>query len=751
MDSVAQSFELINQDKESVDIEQQLNIVKTKRPINEILNATIEKIDNEIDVPSIHYLLDQIKPQNDNVDEILLAISVLIHTGADVDEYRNGQCVLHRLVELKDIVTTTDLELVIQMVLNASRIDYKIYKEGSLLTILKDSFMLSYIEFRLITDTEEAFLDLIENPEYRLSVENHLFFTTSKAVAQGKLRVVKRLFEIDTEDIINVFELCDLLKKSISSGNLHILEFLFSKLGAENTSLSTPLLIMTVQEIINVKCDTKPAYYKCFDYVLRLKETNVNQQDHAGNVALYYACKYDDAYMIEELLKAKTWIGNKNNQNELAISPIDPRKFETFLNSCIDIKIFRNQCHQVIEKDNLVFFDYSCFVKPEAGNETLDRTSTETEIFNFISKSHQLKHLTSHPIMRTFIQLKWRRFLFFNILNQQSTIFSLLLTCFIIIRSLNDTDKGLSTTIKVFSGFSFLFEILRSTVIGWRYFVKPTNLLYVSSMILCLTYAYLCDCVPRNDAECVHCYRMVGVLVLLWSIQFTIILYTFVNHNFGIYSVMLFKVAYNGLICIISNFMIFVGFSWAFFAIFSNFGASNDAESKDSGINGFRTFGSAIFKVYVMFTGEMDAADLTYKDEISYALIAVFMFIGPIVAFNLLNGIAVDDVQKIREEAERMSLGILCAIVHDFELLLHSPVIKWLNGYLNQSLVINTNIISILRADRMPFGRIAVDLVTHSAYVFTSRYEMFARTNKKFLYVLDRKIIKDAEKILMKD
>lgn len=51
----------------------------------------------------------------------------------------------------------------------------------------------------------------------------------------------------------------------------------------------------------------------------------------------------------------------------------------------------------------------------------------------------------------------------------------------------------------------------------------------------------------------------------------------------------------------------------------------------------------------------------------------------------------------------------------------------------------------------MPFGRMAVDLGTRVAYIFPTRYEMFARTNKKMLYKLDQNIVKGAEKIIMGD
>lgn len=606
-----------------------------------------------------------------------------MHTGADVDEHRNGVCVLQRLLELKDSVCSSDLETVIEMVFNNSTIDYKVYKEGSLLTVMKQFSVLLYIKFRLVTDTKGEFLDLIQDPEYRLIIENHLYAVTSRAVGQNALEIVKIFFEIDAENVLNVFEMSDFLKKAVATGNLNILLFLWNKVETKKFVLSTPLLIITVQEIVNVKCDDKHKFYECFDHVLRMSQTNVNQRDHSGNVALYYACKYDDEYMIEELLKAKTWIGNKNDKGEVVISRIDAKKLEKYFDSCLKTRVFSAQFQQIIEKDNLIFFDYSCFVPPDPSRLELKRhdsgvnqpnTVTEMDTINFVAENSNVNSLISHPLLRAFIQLKWRRFWPYIFINQQCAIFFLIITCLIIVNNYNSNQikaDELSLPVIIFGTFTIILEMFRLTLLRLRYFKQPINLLYIVSIVICFCYVIFCKCinstteVDEEDKCEIHenCYKISGLLALVWSIKFTILLYTFVSHTVGIYTVMLYKVAYNSLICILSNLMLFVGFSFAFFAIFNNLGVgdvsntTNEKDSSDSastskdnenGINNFSTIGKAIYKVYLMFTGEMDAADLTYMSTLSYILLASFVFIGPIVAFNLLNGLAVDDVQVSR-------------------------------------------------------------------------------------------------------
>jgi len=72
----------------------------------------------------------------------------------------------------------------------------------------------------------------------------------------------------------------------------------------------------------------------------------------------------------------------------------------------------------------------------------------------------------------------------------------------------------------------------------------------------------------------------------------------------------------------------------------------------------FRNPGLAMFKSAVMATGEFDASNIPFGDDIntSHLLFVLFIFLVSIVLFNLLNGLAVSDTQAIRKDAELVGI-----------------------------------------------------------------------------------------------
>ena len=55
----------------------------------------------------------------------------------------------------------------------------------------------------------------------------------------------------------------------------------------------------------------------------------------------------------------------------------------------------------------------------------------------------------------------------------------------------------------------------------------------------------------------------------------------------------------------------------------------------------------------VMFVGEMDYTDLQFTHWVGQVIFAFFIFLMIIVLMNILNGLAVSDISKIREEVRR--------------------------------------------------------------------------------------------------
>ena len=55
-------------------------------------------------------------------------------------------------------------------------------------------------------------------------------------------------------------------------------------------------------------------------------------------------------------------------------------------------------------------------------------------------------------------------------------------------------------------------------------------------------------------------------------------------------------------------------------------------------------------KTIVMFAGEMDYTDIPIKHWMGYVLFLLFVYLMVIVLMNLLNGLAVSDINKIQRE-----------------------------------------------------------------------------------------------------
>ena len=67
----------------------------------------------------------------------------------------------------------------------------------------------------------------------------------------------------------------------------------------------------------------------------------------------------------------------------------------------------------------------------------------------------------------------------------------------------------------------------------------------------------------------------------------------------------------------------------------------------------FDNLGLSLVKTFTMFVGELEFADLPFKDkEVGYIFLLAFVFLIVVVMMNLLNGLAVSDTGVIREEAE---------------------------------------------------------------------------------------------------
>ena len=104
----------------------------------------------------------------------------------------------------------------------------------------------------------------------------------------------------------------------------------------------------------------------------------------------------------------------------------------------------------------------------------------------------------------------------------------------------------------------------------------------------------------------------------------------------------------------------------------------------------------SLLKTIVMFTGEFDTSDLSFDTFkfTSHVIFLLFVVLVAIVLLNLLNGLAVRDTEKIRKDAEILSLAARAKLISRIERFVNT-LPKFMNSAVElkeEMLVIHPNV-----------------------------------------------------------
>lgn len=249
-----------------------------------------------------------------------------------------------------------------------------------------------------------------------------------------------------------------LLKYACSHGKWKSLELLLKYLKSN----SVPLL-----PIIAKHMGQKPAetlnFEKCFELLNNNPNIDVNLLDSTNKSALYYAIKSNHSFMIRELLRKGSYIGDKYDFNHFSIAHINPKLLEAHFDSCITTNgLTDSNCEIQFNFKNLV-----CNSNKNQANEM--------SIIEYISKSTNLKHLMMHPLISGFLSLKWNRLApFFYINFLFCSIFSVITIAYVLVFYNYDVEMACT-------GRSLLEENLENDVSLNYYLYSPVNFLYPNS------------------------------------------------------------------------------------------------------------------------------------------------------------------------------------------------------------------------------------------------------------------------------
>ncbi|XP_050525042.1 transient receptor potential channel pyrexia [Daktulosphaira vitifoliae] len=444
-------------------------------------------------------------------------------------------------------------------------------------------------------------------------------------------------------------------------------------------------------------------HFKCFKILLEKSEVNpselnINQTDDKGNTCLHYAAKSGDREYILALLKYGAYVGKKNILGDPPLADINPRILETHLNSCIKTN---GKSPKDVNYEIIFNYDFLCPPKIYSQNKSdtniqrqlegqtyIPESIPETDPLLYISEVPELRPLLNHPVLTSFLHLKWFTIKRYYKVNLAFYIaFWALLTTYTLLTfrmGVHNENMALTrTNVTQFStnkipygndmavilwvivlGFLMalsvreIFQLISSPIMyltSWENWLEICLIVLTAILMLC----EMPGKISRNQISAIIILLSWGELILLVG-----------RHPVLATHLEMFKrVTKNFLKFLVWYSILIFAFALSFYMLFRN---------DDDNDNKFNDPSSATFKTIVMLTGEFDtfgSLPFNLHPIVSHALFLLFIFLVAIVLVNLLNGLAVSDTAAIRADAEIVAHVSRVKLVHYFETMIVNDTI----------------------------------------------------------------------------
>jgi hypothetical protein len=300
------------------------------------------------------------------------------------------------------------------------------------------------------------------------------------------------------------------------------------------------------------------------------------------------------------------------------------------------------------------------------------------DIVSRIAESKLHRDLLTHPVMSTFLSLRWKKIkgLFFFFMASYF-IFLCFLAAYILLSepyntlndgvaaknttgpfSFNDSNirSGISdsifTSLPVSSGLATLRWIAFSSDIGLfipvqlQLILFPLDSLY-SLEIWQITLLSISTFIPSSGlvepAE-LGLHSSAVALLLGWSV---LLMFSGRIPQLSVHHEMFITVSLTSLKFVAGYITLLIDFALSFHILFKG-------SSEQDGAGMFASPPVSLLKTIVMFTGEFDASSLSFDTlpYTSHVIFLVFVFLVAIVLLNMLNGLAINDTGEIRKLME---------------------------------------------------------------------------------------------------
>ncbi|XP_034476813.1 transient receptor potential cation channel protein painless [Drosophila innubila] len=610
----------------------------------------------------------------DNVDEVRACMQSLLEYGASPNAVDQREMTPLHYVLKNNKIKAAKQELVL-LFLAQPKLDIDSYRNGEVRQLLQQQFPEMQLPqqrdttgegeidcerlMRQLRDGEESqFEQLLAEHQLNISDKDNLRNMTQEqympllqeSIKRGK----QRAFEAILNTGININkkhpgEATLPIELSIIWGNWQALEKLLQHPELK-ISPGDSLLTRVISRLEEPPLDDFCDHQRCFELLLSSDHVDINEADPSGQVPLHFAVKYRNTKAAQTLLHHGAYIGAKSKFQELPIQDMPPELLEQHFDSCVTT----NQQKPGVQTFEIImnYMNLMRQEKPGQGLQSSKKLQDEMTPIAHIAESKELRHLLQHPLISSFLFLKWHRLSVIFYLNfLLYTLFTISIIGHTLLKFHESDHKALSALFGLCSWIGIVYliirEIIQFVMSPVLYFFSVTNLMELALIIFSIL-----TCLQSSFEE--EPQRVLAVLtVLLVAVEFCLLVGSLPVLSISTHMLMLRAVS-SSFIKSFALYSIFVlTFSLCFYILFGKSKMQEAAASSEDGhFNSFSVPIEALIKTIVMLTGEFDAGDIKFDSVPTYLIFLLFVFFMTIVLFNLLNGLAVSDTQAIKAQAE---------------------------------------------------------------------------------------------------
>ncbi|KDR19690.1 transient receptor potential cation channel protein painless-like [Zootermopsis nevadensis] len=469
-----------------------------------------------------------------------------------------------------------------------------------------------------------------------------------------------------------------LLIATARSGNLNVLEILLKQKNIDSSLRDGDdrTILHWLARISGCKPGDRERLERCLEILLGPesdRKVNIDDLDGSGNTALRFAVEreFRDRVILFLTYGADVMASKYGSS---ILSTVSASFLEEILDECLQ----SNSDSLTINNCTLTFrYDFLAKMVP------------------YLAESSRLRDLLRHPVITSFVSLKWRqvRLVFFIDVAFYVT-FVLFLSAYILFSESYDTliDEGVANTtsyapilnfssdltyrrilryamgdnnpqylwypIMILLGLLTAREVFQLIIYGSVYILSMENWL---ELLLVTSTLISCSGVVQNVEVNLH-FSAVAIL-LAWL---ELVLLSGQLPLLSIQLEMLKTVSRTFLRFMMSYVLLLIAFALSFYVLFKGNSGSDDGDMFSNPL-------LAILKTVVMFTGELEASNLSFQilPFTSHVIFLLFVFLVATVLLNLLNGLAVNDTEVIRKDAETLSIVARVRLISKIEELLH--------------------------------------------------------------------------------